>query len=122
MALLEISNLTVDFATYTGSLRAVDGINLSVDEREILAIVGESGSGKSVAMLALMGLLPWTAKVSADSMLFDGQDLLSMNDKQRRKIIGKDISMIFQEPMTSLNPCFTVGYQITEVLSHHFGG
>ena len=122
MALLEITNLTVDFATYTGSLRAVDGINLSVDEREILAIVGESGSGKSVAMLALMGLLPWTAKVSADSMLFDGQDLLSMNDKQRRKIIGKDISMIFQEPMTSLNPCFTVGYQITEVLSHHFGG
>ena len=122
MALLEITNLTVEFATATGSLRAVDGINLTVDEREILAIVGESGSGKSVAMLALMGLLPWTAKVSADSMLFDGQDLLGMNDKQRRKIIGKDISMIFQEPMTSLNPCFTVGYQITEVLCQHFGG
>ena len=122
MALLEIANLTVEFATATGSLRAVDGINLSVDEGEILAIVGESGSGKSVAMLALMGLLPWTAKVSADSMLFDGQDLLGMNDKQRRKIIGKDISMIFQEPMTSLNPCFTVGYQITEVLCQHFGG
>jgi len=69
-----------------------------------------------------MGLLPWTAKVIADSMLFDGQDLLGMNDKQRRKIIGKDISMIFQEPMTSLNPCFTVGYQITEVLCQHFGG
>ena len=122
MALLEITNLTVEFATATGSLRAVDGVNLSVDEREILAIVGESGSGKSVAMLALMGLLPWTAKVSADSMLFDGQDLLGMNDKQRRKIIGKDISMIFQEPMTSLNPCFTVGYQITEVLCQHFSG
>ena len=122
MALLEIANLTVEFATATGSLRAVDGINLSVDEGEILAIVGESGSGKSVAMLALMGLLPWTAKVSADSMLFDGQDLLGMNDKQRRKIIGKDISMIFQEPMTSLNPCFTIGYQITEVLCQHFGG
>jgi len=122
MALLEIANLTVEFATATGSLRAVDGVNLSVDESEILAIVGESGSGKSVAMLALMGLLPWTAKVSADSMLFDGQDLLGMNDKQRRKIIGKDISMIFQEPMTSLNPCFTVGYQITEVLCQHFGG
>ena len=119
MALLEISNLTVDFATYTGSLRAVDGINLSVDEREILAIVGESGSGKSVAMLALMGLLPWTAKVSADSMLFDSQDLLSMNDKQRRKIIGKDISMIFQEPMTSLNPIFTIGDQIMEAIRLH---
>jgi len=122
MVLLEIANLTVEFATATGSLRAVDGVNLSVDESEILAIVGESGSGKSVAMLALMGLLPWTAKVIADSMLFDGQDLLGMNDKQRRKIIGKDISMIFQEPMTSLNPCFTVGYQITEVLCQHFGG
>ena len=122
MALLEIANLTVEFATATGSLKAVDSINLSIDEGEILAIVGESGSGKSVAMLALMGLLPWTAKVSADSMLFDGQDLLGMNDKQRRKIIGKDISMIFQEPMTSLNPCFTVGYQITEVLCQHFGG
>ena len=122
MALLEITNLTVEFATATGSLRAVDGVNLSIDEGEILAIVGESGSGKSVAMLALMGLLPWTAKVSADSMLFDGQDLLGMSDKQRRKIIGKDISMIFQEPMTSLNPCFTVGYQITEVLCQHFGG
>jgi len=122
MALLEIANLTVEFATATGSLRAVDGVNLSVNEGEIVSIVGESGSGKSVAMLALMGLLPWTAKVSADSMLFDGQDLLSMNDKQRRKIIGKDISMIFQEPMTSLNPCFTVGYQITEVLCQHFGG
>ena len=122
MALLEIANLTVEFATATGSLRAVDGVNLSVNEGEIVSIVGESGSGKSVAMLALMGLLPWTAKVSADSMLFDGQDLLGMNDKQRRKIIGKDISMIFQEPMTSLNPCFTVGYQITEVLCQHFGG
>ncbi len=122
MALLEIANLTVEFATATGSLRAVDGVNLSVDEREIVAIVGESGSGKSVAMLALMGLLPWTAKVSADSMLFDGQDLLKMSNKERRKIIGKDISMIFQEPMTSLNPCFTVGYQITEVLCQHFGG
>jgi len=122
MALLEITNLTVEFATASGSLRAVDGVNLSIDEGEILAIVGESGSGKSVAMLALMGLLPWTAKVSADSMLFDGQDLLVMNNKQRRKIIGKDISMIFQEPMTSLNPCFTIGYQITEVLCQHFGG
>ena len=122
MALLEIVNLTVDFATATGSLRAVDGINLTIDEGEIVAIVGESGSGKSVGMLALMGLLPWTSTVTADRISFNGQDLLNMTDKQRRKIIGKDISMIFQEPMTSLNPCFTVGYQITEVLSHHFGG
>ena len=122
MALLEIKNLTVDFATATGSLRAVDGINLTIDEGEIVAVVGESGSGKSVGMLAMMGLLPWTSTVTADHMIFDGQDLLNMSDKERRKIIGKDISMIFQEPMTSLNPCFTVGYQITEVLAQHFGG
>lgn len=122
MALLEIKNLVVDFATSTGSLRAVDGIDLTVDEGEIVAVVGESGSGKSVGMLALMGLLPWTSTVNADHIVFDGQDLLNMPDKERRKIIGKDISMIFQEPMTSLNPCFTVGYQITEVLAQHFGG
>mgnify|MGYP003963553951 FL=1 len=122
MALLEIKNLVVDFATATGSLRAVDGIDLTVDEVEIVAVVGESGSGKSVGMLALMGLLPWTSTVNADHIVFDGQDLLNMPDKERRKIIGKDISMIFQEPMTSLNPCFTVGYQITEVLAQHFGG
>ncbi|MCP4790924.1 MAG: ABC transporter ATP-binding protein [Gammaproteobacteria bacterium] len=122
MSLLDIRNLTVEFATAHGALRAVDGINLQLDEGEIVAIVGESGSGKSVAMLALMGLLPWTAKVTADCMLFDNQDLLLMSPKKRRKIIGKDISMIFQEPMTSLNPCFTVGYQIAEVLAQHFGG
>ena len=122
MALLEIKNLVVDFATSTGSLRAVDGIDLTVDEGEIVAVVGESGSGKSVGMLALMGLLPWTSTVNADHIVFDGKDLLNMPDKERRKIIGKDISMIFQEPMTSLNPCFTVGYQITEVLAQHFGG
>ncbi|MBT4443741.1 MAG: ABC transporter ATP-binding protein, partial [Oceanospirillaceae bacterium] len=122
MALLDICNLSVEFATAHGALKAVDGVDLKLDEGEIVAIVGESGSGKSVAMLALMGLLPWTAKVTADRMLFDGQDLLTMSAKQRRKIIGKDISMIFQEPMTSLNPCFSVGYQISEVLAQHFGG
>jgi dipeptide transport system ATP-binding protein len=121
MALLDIGNLCVEFATAHGALKAVDGVDLQLDEGEIVAIVGESGSGKSVAMLALMGLLPWTAKVTADRMLFDGQDLLTMSAKQRRKIIGKDISMIFQEPMTSLNPCFSVGHQISEVLAQHFG-
>ena len=122
MALLEITNLTVEFATAHGSLKAVDQVSLSLDAGDIVAIVGESGSGKSVAMLALMGLLPWTATITADQMNFDGKDLLTINDKQRRDIIGKDISMIFQDPMTSLNPCFTVEYQISEVLAHHFGG
>ncbi len=93
--------------------------NLSVDEREVLAIVGESGSGKSVAMLAVMGLLPSTATVKADRLAFAGRDLLTMSNEERRKIIGRDIAMIFQEPMASLNPCFTIGFQIEEMLAQH---
>ncbi|MFE0320975.1 ABC transporter ATP-binding protein [Brucella anthropi] len=121
MALLEINNLTVSFDTSTGPFRAVDGIDIRVDKGEVLAIVGESGSGKSVGMLAVMGLLPKTATVTADTMTFDGKDLQAMSDKERRKIIGRDISMIFQEPVASLNPCFTVGYQLEEVLKQHMG-
>ena len=119
MALLEIESLVVEFETASGPFRAVDGVSLSVDHREVLAIVGESGSGKSVSMLAVMGLLPWTAKVSAKRMQFAGIDLLSLKPEDRRQIIGKDMAMIFQEPMASLNPCFTVGFQIEEVLRVH---
>src|SRR6476661_5098855 len=111
MALLDIRNLSVTFATRGGAFRAVDGIDLSVDPNDVVAIVGESGSGKSVAMLAVMGLLPWTATVTADRMQFDGRDLLTISARERRSIVGRDIAMIFQEPMTSLNPCFTVGFQ-----------
>ncbi len=121
MPLLEIENLTVEFKTGNGWFRAVDGITLSLDKGEVLAIVGESGSGKSVAMLAVMGLLPWTAKVTADRMVFDGRDLLTLSAAERRQITGKDIAMIFQEPMTSLNPCFTVGFQLDEELKTHLG-
>ena len=121
MALFEIKNLVVEFQTASGPFRAVNGVSLQVDEGEVLAIVGESGSGKSVSMLAVMGLLPWTARVTADRMDFAGRDLLSMSASERRKIIGKDIAMIFQEPMASLNPCFTVGFQIEEVLRFHLG-
>jgi dipeptide transport system ATP-binding protein len=117
--LLEIKNLTVSFDTSVGEFFAVRGIDLHVDSREVLAIVGESGSGKSVAMLAVMGLLPPTATVKADRMLFEGRDLIQMSDEDRRKIIGRDIAMIFQEPMASLNPCFTVGFQIEEMLAQH---
>jgi dipeptide transport system ATP-binding protein len=119
MPLLEIKNLTVAFDTSAGLFKAVQGIDLSIDLREVLAIVGESGSGKSVAMLAVMGLLPKTAKVSADVMRFEGRDMLTMSAAERRKIIGRDIAMIFQEPVASLNPCFTVGYQLTETLRQH---
>ena len=121
MALLNIRNLTVRFATSTGSFTAVDGIDVRVDKGEVLAIVGESGSGKSVSMLAAMGLLPDTATVTADEMSFDGQDLLRLTPAQRRRIIGREITMIFQEPIASLNPSFTTGYQIEEVLRFNAG-
>ncbi|MDZ7873414.1 MAG: ABC transporter ATP-binding protein [Rhizobium sp.] len=121
MALLEIQNLTVQFETASGWFKAVDGVSMSVEPGEVLAIVGESGSGKSVAMLAVMGLLPWTAKITADKMEFQGRDIQKISAADRRKLIGKDVAMIFQEPVASLNPCFTVGFQIEEVLRLHMG-
>src|SRR5687768_14962195 len=122
MPLLDIRNLTVEFPAGKGSFRAVSGLDLTIDPGEILGIVGESGSGKSVTMLALMGLVAFPGKVTADHLSFGGHDLLKMSPRQRRKIIGKDMAMIFQEPMTSLNPCFTVGFQIMETLQVHEGG
>ncbi|MGV8938514.1 MAG: ABC transporter ATP-binding protein [Allorhizobium sp.] len=121
MALLEIENLTVEFEMAHGMFKAVDGISMSVEAGEVLAVVGESGSGKSVGMLAVMGLLPWTAKITADRMLFEGRDIQNIGPAERRQLIGKDIAMIFQEPVASLNPCFTVGFQIEEVLRLHMG-
>jgi len=119
MALLDVRNLSVDFKTADGYFRAVDQVDLLVDVGDVLAIVGESGSGKSVSMLALMGLLPWTAKVTADRMQFNGIDLLQADARTRQDIIGRDMTMIFQEPMSSLNPCFTVGFQLREALGAH---
>ncbi len=120
MPLLEIKNLSVSFLTAGGEqFKAVDGVTLNVEPQDVVSIVGESGSGKSVAMLALMGLLPWTATVSADVLRFDGKDMLKIDNKERRSIIGSEMTMIFQEPMTSLNPCFTVGFQLTESLRTH---
>ena len=121
MPLLEIRNLTVSFDTSVGLFHAVQGIDLTIDPREVLAIVGESGSGKSVEMLAVMGLLPPSATVTADKLEFDGKDMLSMSRAEKRKIVGRDIAMIFQEPMTSLNPVLTVGSQIAESVEIHLG-
>ena len=121
MPLLDIKNLSVEFTTRAGTFRAVDGIDLTVDEGEVVGIVGESGSGKSVTSLAVMGLLGSNGRVVADRMMFAGRDLLTMPAAQRRKITGKDVAMVFQEPMTSLNPCFTVGFQIMETLRVHEG-
>ncbi len=118
MALLTLKNLSVTF----GQFKAVDNISYQVEEGEILGIVGESGSGKSVSSLSVMGLIDYPGKVKADQLTFNGQDLLSMSEKKRRQLTGSDIAMIFQDPMTSLNPCFTVGYQIVEALKTHQGG
>ena len=119
MALLDVEQLNVDFRTSSGKFRAVDNVDIQVDEGEVLAIVGESGSGKSVSMLAIMGLLPWTADINANKMEINGVDLLRADAKVRRDIIGRDIAMIFQEPMSSLNPCFTIGFQLKEALKSH---
>ena len=122
MPLLEIEDLHVEFPSQSGAvLHAVEGASLTLDEGEVLGIVGESGSGKSVTMLALMGLVAFPGRVRAKRLAFNGRDLLKMSDAERRQIIGKDIAMIFQEPTTSLNPCFTIGFQLVESLRLHLG-
>ncbi|HYD29794.1 MAG TPA: oligopeptide/dipeptide ABC transporter ATP-binding protein [Azospirillaceae bacterium] len=122
MALLDIRNLSVEFPTRAGAFRAVDSLDLSVEEGEVVGIVGESGSGKSVTSLAVMGLIPSPGRVAADRLSFGGRDLLTLSRRQRRQLTGKDVAMVFQEPMTSLNPCFTVGWQIMETLKVHESG
>ena len=122
MALLEIDKLSVTFGSSDKPFRAVEDVSLSVDAGEVLGIVGESGSGKSVTSLALMGLIGYPGRVTAERVQFDGQDLLAMPPRKRRALTGRDIAMIFQEPMTSLNPSFTVGWQIMEALRIHEGG
>ena len=120
MPLLEIKNLNVRFGDATPT-PVVDGLDLAVDKGEVLAIVGESGSGKSVTMMALMGLIDHPGIVTADALSFDGKDMLKLSPRQRRQIVGKDLSMVFQDPMTALNPSYTVGFQIEEVLRAHLG-
>ena len=121
MPLLDIQDLHVEFPTQGGVMHAVDGVSLSLEEGEVLGIVGESGSGKSVTMMALMGLIGFPGRVRADHMRFAGRDLLGISDKARRALVGKEVAMIFQEPTTSLNPCFTVGFQLMETLRLHLG-
>ena len=118
--LLEVDDLHTQFTTTRGIVRAVEGVSFTVSRGEVVAIVGESGSGKSVTALSIMRLLPrLTAKIPQGRIFFDGQSLLDLDDEQMRKIRGRGISMIFQEPMTSLNPILTIGLQIKEPLQIH---
>ena len=119
MSLLEIEDLHVDFPTQGAVMHAVDGVSLTLEQGEVLGIVGESGSGKSVTMMALMGLIAYPGRVRAKKLRFLGHDLLGISDKERRRLVGKDMAMIFQEPTTSLNPCFTIGWQLEEALRQH---
>jgi peptide/nickel transport system ATP-binding protein len=120
--ILEIDDLHVHFVTSHGTVRAVEGVTYAVRAGEMVAIVGESGSGKSVSALAVMRLLPPnTARILKGSVRFEGRSLLELGDEEMRKIRGRDISMIFQEPMTSLNPVLTIGLQIKEPLLIHMG-
>ena len=117
---LEVKDLVVEFKTDRGTITAVNGVNFDVFKGKTVGIVGESGSGKSVSALAIMGLNPNPpGKVVGGDILFDGKSLLGLESKELRKIRGNKIAMIFQEPMTSLNPVYTIGNQIEEVLELH---
>lgn len=119
MSLLEVNDLVTEFPTRRGVVRAVNGVSFSVDRGEILAVVGESGSGKSVTSLSIMGLLQAPGHVAGGSITFDGRDLLSASEREMEAVRGGEISMIFQEPMTSLNPVYRVGDQIVEAIRTH---
>ena len=121
MPLLDIKNLRTTFSIQAGTVRAVRGLDLTVDYGESVGIVGESGSGKSVSMLSVMGLLPVNAHVSADSIMFDGRELMGMDEREKRRMHGKEIGMVFQDPMTSLNPLYTIGMQLMEPIRIHMG-
>jgi oligopeptide/dipeptide ABC transporter ATP-binding protein len=118
--LLEIENLQTQFFIGDGVVRAVDGISYDVDEGETIAIVGESGCGKSVGALSILRLIPDPpGRIVGGSIRFEGRDLLQLSDEEIRDVRGKDIAMVFQEPMTSLNPVLTIGRQLTETLQQH---
>ncbi len=121
MALLEVNDLKTHFFTREGVVQAVDGVSFHVEKGRTLGIVGESGCGKSVTALSIMGLIPKPpAKIVDGSVMFDGSDLTTLSDRQLEDVRGRQVAMIFQDPMTSLNPTFRIGSQITETLRRHF--
>ena len=118
-ALLEVRDLSVAFDTARGRFNAVDSVDFTVAAGEVLCVVGESGSGKSVSMLAVMGLLPPAGTITSKAISFRGNDLRTVAPRARRRLIGRDVAMVFQEPTSSLNPCYTIGWQIAEALRVH---
>jgi oligopeptide transport system ATP-binding protein len=121
--LLEVRNLRTEFRTGVGVVRAVDGVSYSVDPGETVAVVGESGSGKSVGALSILRLIPSPpGRIVGGEVMFAGRDLMKLNDEEMREVRGGEIGMVFQEPMTSLNPVLTIGRQITEMVEQHRGG
>ncbi|MGM8366368.1 ABC transporter ATP-binding protein [Virgibacillus sp. W0181] len=118
--LVNVENLSVEFRSKTGNVQAVDGVNFSIHQSETLAILGESGSGKSTVALALMGLLPKpNGHVNRGAIYFQGRNLVDLEESERRKMRGEKMSMVFQDPLSALNPVYTVGFQIGEVLRVH---
>ena len=119
--LLSVDDLKVEFWTSRGTIYAVNGISFEIAPGETLGIVGESGCGKSVTSLAILGILARAGRVTSGTAMFEGRDLLKLSDEELRGVRGREIAMIFQDPMTSLNPVLTIGRQIREVLETHFG-
>src|SRR5688572_149274 len=119
MALLSVKDLEVKFTTRKATIHAVNRVSYDLEPGETLGIVGESGSGKSVTSLAMLGILPRQGRVTNGSVEFDGRDLLTLSDAEQRTVRGRHLAMVFQDPMTSLNPVLRVGGQITEALRKH---
>ena len=120
MSLLEVEGLRVRLRTAAGVVTVVDGVDYRVERGEVFGVAGESGSGKTISMLALLGLLPDGARVEG-RVLFDGEDLLALRPAQLRSISGRDLAMVFQDPLTSLHPMLSVGRQLTEHVQYHLG-
>lgn len=117
--IIKIENLNTSFYTHAGEVKAVRGVDLNISKGEVLGIVGESGSGKSVMAKSVMGLIDYPGKINEGRIIYKGMDLAELSNKEMRRIRGKEISMIFQDPMTSLNPAFTIGRQIQETIMAH---
>ncbi|RLE79475.1 MAG: peptide ABC transporter ATP-binding protein, partial [Thermoprotei archaeon] len=120
MTLLEVKNLKVEFVTVSGSVKALDGVSFTVNRGEVVGVVGESGSGKTTLGLAILKILPLNGRIVSGEIIFDGRDLVKLSEEDMTKVRGKEISMIFQDPMTSLNPTMRIVDHVAEALIVHY--